>query len=340
MIDKIKTLLNKTNELEDEIEQISETSNEKTETSNYVTFTKNLLNYSILTTQKVQIAQIEVIKNSSIYFQILIDVNLTTSQKVTFSLIVDNISIYKSTKTLSNGFNQISIMKAYNPLISTQSDIYIEITPTENKLVTLSLVSLSVWGLIDTQNNIKYQAIETENNILLAYLNNYQLFYKEVDKTTGSFNSEDFNLFKSAKSFLFAYNSQNKILLLFRVDTAGNLFYSNFNDKNEVFVSSGVQDVSACTDNSSTLITFIKNQKCYFVILNNNLILSDEKLLYNNNYKLKFCYAYFNNFNQKFYVITTDENDANFLIESQNETLNKQENINANISLTISTYGD
>ena len=75
MIDKIKTLLNKTNELEDEIEQISETSNEKTETSNYVTFTKNLLNYSILTTQKVQIAQIEVTKNSSIYFQMLIYVN-------------------------------------------------------------------------------------------------------------------------------------------------------------------------------------------------------------------------------------------------------------------------
>lgn len=340
MIDKIKTLLNRTTELEEEVDNINSNSQEIVETNNYITFTKNLLNYSILNTQRILVAQVEVTQNSNIYIQALVELSLSTAQKVTFSIIVDEISIYKSTKSLSSGFNQISIMKAYTPLVSKQIDIYIEITPTENKLLTLTTISLSIWGIVESKNNLKYQAVETEENFVLSYLANNEMYYKTTNKDISTNNAEDFVRYKSAKSFAFAYDSTNKVLYNFRIDMSGKLFYSNFDDKNEIYLTNNAEDVSACSNDDIILVTYIKNNTCYFMLINENSNISEEKQLYFNNYIIKNCYCYYNSFNEKFYVILTDEKNSNYFIESYNESASNQESINASVSLLIDTYGE
>jgi hypothetical protein len=337
MIDTIKTLLNKTSALEEEISTLSETSQKTSETNGYICFNKNLINYSILSKQKISIAKIEVVKNSSLYFQTMVELNLSSSQKVTFSLIANNISIYKSTKSLSSGFNQITLMKSYTPLTSEEVDISLEITPIEEKQLLIENISLSVWGLASTQEITKYQVLELENEFLLAFLNNNYIYFTRTEKQDSINNSEDFVPYKSAKSFSYAYLAETKQLFLFRVDLSGRLFYSNTDDENEYFVTSNVSAVSACSSENSILVTYIKNGYCYYIELFDNSF-SIEKQIYCNSKALSDVYCYFNKYSNKFYVLMSDSNNSNFLVESASETKSFGENLSAKINLSITSY--
>ena len=69
MIDKIKTLLNKTNELEEKINLLSNNQNTFYNSNNFICFSKGLLNLSFFNTDKLSLAKFETLENIPLYFQ-------------------------------------------------------------------------------------------------------------------------------------------------------------------------------------------------------------------------------------------------------------------------------
>lgn len=338
MIDKIKTLLNKTNELEDKINTLNNSQSKTPSSTRFVCFSKGLLNLSFLNKNRFLIASFEVKQNSPLYFQNQIELNVPLSQNIKITLIVNNIAIYRSTRKLQTGYNQLTIMKNFIPLKDEQLELYLEVTAEENSLITLISDTLFVWGISDILNNIQYQAVETPENFTLSYLNNNTIYYSEINKETATLNSEDFTYYASGISHCFVYSIAHQNLFLFRVDINGNLFYCNFKDKYEKFITSNVSYVSCSSNESIISIAIIKNNTCYVIEMDSNFNLSDESKVESNNICVERCYLHFNNFNNKFYLIVSDKNNSNYIMEGLNPTSKNHSYINSNYTIEITAY--
>ena len=154
MIDKIKTLLNKTSELENEVSDFKKSNNEIQVSNNFACFSKGLINLSFLNSNKLLIAKFETKQNSPLYFQNQIELNIPSEQEIKISLIVNNISIFRSTRKLHAGFNQFTIMKGYIPLKSEPVELYLKITSENDSMLTLISNTVLVWGINNINNNI------------------------------------------------------------------------------------------------------------------------------------------------------------------------------------------
>lgn len=339
MIDKLKSLLNKTSELENQIEEIEKSNQSKAPQVICSCFSKNLLNFSILSSRTILLAEFNVDEDSVITFQNQIDINLATNQKVKFSIIVNDISIYKSTKNLNAGYNQVNLIKTYTPFISEKIKVYLQITSVDNKLVTLISESLFVWGINESYASIEYQAVETSDKFLLSYINNNVLYFLYTNKENTANNYEDFNYFSSAKSHSFVYvKNQNKIYL-FRVDLDGRLFYSNFDDNNEIYLTNNVSKVSAAASSDTICVTYVKDNICHYLEINKDGKYSIDKTINNLRNKIINTYVYYNNYKSKFYIVLTDEYSSNFIMESLSESKSSSSTLNASYEINITTYG-
>ena len=123
----------------------------------------------------------------------------------------------------------------------------------------------------------------------------------------------------------------------FKVDSDGNLFYSNFELNNEIFIDSNVSHVSSAYGNNKLIFCAIKNGKCYVYEIDNENISSPEVLKNINILASKTCLK-FNAFNKKFYIIVSDENENNFISESIVETEVSHPYINAKYTISYETY--
>ena len=338
MIDTIKTLLNKTNELEEKINNINTSNENNTNSSNFICFSKGLLNLSFLTSNKILIAKFETIQNNNLYFQNQIELNMPSSQEVKISLIINNIAIYRSTRKLQAGYNQLNIMKSYTPLSSEEVELYLEIKCSENSLATLISDTLFVWGLNNIANEISYQAIETNNNFILSYLENNTLYYSFIDKGETSLNSEDFAYYANAISYCFVYSKYLDKLYLFRVDLDGNLFYTDFYENYEKYICSNVTHVSCSASNDIVLISYIQDNYCYTVEMDNTEALSMFTKIQCYDFAICKSLAYYNEHNEKFYLILSDKNNSNYILESVGETTTEHNYLYAEYSIEISTY--
>lgn len=330
MIDKIKTLLNKTSELENNITALSNSQNTFS-SQNCLTISKAFLNHSIASKSKVHITNIEVSKGSQLYFQMIIDLNLQVQEKVSVVILVNDIAISKSTRTLSAGFNQITLVKNYTPLESGEIRIDIEITPQNSKQIFLTNTNLLIWGLEKPIETIQYQTLEYNDYYLITFISNNYLYYKFVSKQTNSYSQEDFAEFKSAKSYSFVYH--NNVLFLFRVDKNGNLFACDFDNKNENFLTNNVSWVSAASGNNNILISVIKNGACFYFEFD-NFSKSIEKHLNCNNITFSKCLCFYNNKTSRYFIIISN-NDSNYIVESVEENGLFNGHINANFDLKI-----
>lgn len=338
MIDAIKTLLNKTNELENEINNFKNEESNVQVSNNFACFSKGLINLSFLNSNKLLIAEFETKQNIPLYFQNQIELNIPSDQEVKISLIINNIAIYRSTRKLQAGYNQFTIMKGYIPLKSEQVEIYLKITSEEDSPMTLISNTLLVWGINNINNQVQYQAIETKNNFLLSYLNNNTLYYSSQNKNEIELNSEDFTYYANSISHSFAYLQTQDLLFLFRVDLDGNLFFTNFSNINELFLESGISHVSSCSNNDLIAISIIKNGKVYVAeFYQNGTISKFQEVDCQNIYVVK-TYLYFNKYDNCFYMILTDKNNANYLIKNLKNFITENHFINAKYSITYSTY--
>ena len=337
MINVIKTLINKTNSLEESFNNLSSNKIENVVNNNFICFSKGHIDFSFLNSNKFLIAKFETKQNSALYFQNQIELNIPVSQNIKISLIANNIAIYRSTRKLQSGFNQLTIMKSYTPLKSEEVELYLEIIAEDNSLITIISDTLLVWGLSNITSNIEYQAIETNNNFLLSYINNNSIFYKYTNKETISLNSEDFTYYSSAISYSFCYFEPIDKVYLFRVDLDGNLFYCNFNNNYEHFLDSDVSFVSCISNNKLILVSYIKNNSCYTIEINSSFNISSPNKI---NCDIPFIktYSYFNKYNKKFYLILTDSKNSNYIVENMDVLNVNHFNINATYSIEVSTY--
>ena len=337
MIDAIKTVVNVTDELSQKLSEIEKTQNSTKKATNCINFEQNLLNYEILDTKKILLATFDVKQNVNLYLQCQLEFSLQTTEKIRFTILINDIAIYKSTKNLNAGFNQINLNKNYTPLISESIDVYIVIEPLTNKMVLLSFANLAVWGISEIENDITYNSLDIKDNLLISYLDNNLLYYKIVPNTVDAFTSEDFIFLSNAKAYCFAFDSDNNKTLFFRIDSNGTLFYSDLNSGFETSIDTNTYSVSACYGQNKLFVCYLKDNLCHYLEIKDNTI-SSVNYFKCYNYKLKSVYTYFNKYSKKFYIVLEDFNNSNFLLESSVEDYLTNENISIKYSINIDTY--
>ena len=338
MINSIKTLINKTNELEEKINNLSHSQANIYSTGGFASFSKNYINLSFSNLDNFIIAEFETEASKHLYFQNQIELNLPLSQNVKITLLLNDIAIYKSTRKLQEGFNQISIMKSYVPFKSEQVKVYLKIVAEDGSPITIISNNLFVWGLYEKPSQIEYQAIETNDKYLLSYINNNSIYYCFVEKNESSLNAEDFQYFGTAQSYSFVYNNKLDELFLFRVDLNGNLFYTEFFENNETYITSNVSHVSATMGNNLIVVSYIKNSNCHTFEFDSNRTILNGTAVSCFNFELIKSYIYYNSFNNKYNLILTDINNSNYLTQNVVETETEHKFINASYSISITTY--
>ena len=338
MIDKIKTLLNKTNELEEKINQLSNNQNNFYNSNNFVCFSKGLLNLSFFSSDKLLLAEFETIENFPLYFQNQIEINIPTSQTIKISLSINKITFFRSTRKLQSGYNQFTIMRSFVPLKNENVELYLKITTEDGSPVTIISNTLFVWGICNYSNEINYQALETNNSLYLSYLNSNTLYYSKIDKKEIELNSEDFTYYSSALGYSFTYLKSTNKVYLFRIDLDGNLFYTDIDNNNEVFLGSNITHVSTAASESLILISVIKNNLCYTFEMSENEIVSTPTLINSNDILVSKSYLYYNSFNNDFYIILSDKNNSNYITKTLTEYSSNQHLINAEYSIEFETY--
>lgn len=339
MINKLKTTYRKTIALENQVQELSHSKNDIKNQTNCVTFSRQLLNLSIRVTKKIFLAEFEVTKGSSLYFQNQIEMNLTESHKVRFTLIVNGVYVYRSNKELSAGYNNITIMKAYEALLSEKVQVYLLIEPEFGKEVILTGETLAVWGITEKKEVSNFEALETPTNFVLGFIDNQTLYYLLAPKELSGYTFEDFSVWGTAISCSFVYDSVNDALILFYVDANHNLFMLNFVNKNQTYIESDVDYVSACSNDESIFACYVKNNSIFYFDYK-NLIVSNHKKLERVSTKFVTCKSAFNLYNNKFYIVGTDKFASNYLFESVTHDFADSMQISAGYTFNISIYGD
>lgn len=336
MINEITTLFNKTDELEDYLNNFKKIQNRTENKTTCQSFLKNFSNLEIILPKKISLAKINATKNSRIFFQALVEFSMPTEETVEFAFSVNDIAIHSDKKTLTAGSNQIVIMRNFEPLESEEIEIFLTIKPKNRKTLYLQMVSLFVWGDLEKIENVSYEAIETADKFVLSFIDNDSLYVKIADKNKGEYSFMDFDYLMPAISHSFVYDSVLGALLLFRVDKAGNLFLSNYNDLNEKLLFSKVKKVSVCSNGQGRILaTIIKDNDCYYFEINANGSVSSLKKLKVASVKPTNCHCYFNEYRGEFFILVADKNNSNYLVSEIKGTAFGVDNISATYSIFV-----
>ena len=337
MINRLLDLTNKADEFEKYLSSFDSFQKKLSKKANCLSCIKNFSNTEIILKKKILITKIQATEKSNIFFQCLLDLNMSNSEEIEFSFIVNDICIYKSKKNLNSGSNQVCVMQNYMPIASENLDIYIEINPLNNKQVNLSMASLFMWGKFNYEPEISYQVIETNDKYLISLMDNNSIYYKLVDKMKLKLNFSDFTFLDNAISYSFCHDTENNKTYYFRVDLMGNLFYSDFYNQNEIYIESNVSKVScAVSNNGNILVCYIKNNTCFCFEIYDKQISYHKRLF--SNISATDCLCYYNKFRDKFCIIATSSNDSNYFVEEIDDNFSQIDNINASYSVSIELY--
>lgn len=333
MIDKIKSLTSKINALESKIDKIALKAN-STKINTAKIINKKFLNLSILNSSMFKIAEFTSTNNNSLSLICKVKFYLPSSQNVEISLIVNNISIEKTTGKFTTGENEVTLVQNYQPLTNSNNIINVSISSLDKKQIELTSINLNIYGLDSDNFSTSYNFIKTQDSVWIMVLNNEELFLLNSPIENQYFNSSDFTYHSASKSASFA--KINETVYLFRVDTDENLKYSILPNSKETLLQTNISHVSASGNDSIILLVFIKNNKAFYMTFENNTTSNPKSLFPTKSFTSTF--TYYNNYNNKFYVILSDKNNSNYLVESKNEELEIGENLSTKILFNIETY--
>lgn len=339
MINSLSTLAKQNEELRQEIELLKNSQSQESKLANCVCINKSFSNLEVILPKKIILSKLSFNQSSSLFFQGQINVFSTISEEVEFSLIINTVSIHKFKKTLNLGNNQINIFCNFNPILDENAVIFIKISPKNQKPIYLQDISLFVCGTVESQDKPYYQTICLKSEYLLSFLFNNNIYYKIVPNKEDEFCFNDFQNLEIASAYSFAYSNFTNKIYLFRVNLNGDLFYSVLNE-NEHYLMSKISAVSTIFCNNKILVFCISENKCLYFEIDENGNMFLVKSLKVNYLKLKNVFAYFNDKNNKVYIILTDINNSNFLMEQTLETFNFSDNLNARYEVSIETYED
>lgn len=328
----IKNLQQQISVLENRIEKFENKTQDIIANSACSIWSNNLLNINIINRKTIDIKTIQNTSQKNIFCQLTIKFFNYSEQDIKFDLFCDNIQIGSEQNNFENGLFETTIVGTYQNLISNELKIKASINPKNNKQVTILSTKLTVWG-INQDTSQEYDALLTNTNCILTYLSNNRLYYKIFDK---NLDDKDFDFKYLINSSSHSICSSSDKIILFRVDTNGNLFFSNFLNGQEKFISKNVNKVSSCVLDNSIYFSYISDGDCYYGEIINDIVISNKKITtilgrFSN------CYMYSENINNKCYLILTKENGSNYLLENTSKKLCSSENIVADINLLIST---
>lgn len=335
MINDFKYIKEKTLELESTLEELKNEKN--TSLNNFKSISKNLLNYSITDESEIELYSFYLVNDNSVLFNLNIDFYLASSQNLEFQLIVNNICIYKTNKYFNYGNNNITINKDYTSLNTGEFLAKIKIKSLDKKQIEINKIELIFYGVDNEQQQIIYHTTEIEDNkLLLSYLYNEELYYLIVDKNVEYYNYSDFKYLANAKSYSFTYDNINNKILFLKINKENKLILNTLYESNEKIIDTNVNKVSCSFGNNKVLVCYLKNNKCYYLSIQNNIPSNTQSIHSFQN--LKNITTSYNKHSDKFYIVLTDFNNQNYLIESIDENLEKRENIKVNLDFTIETY--
>lgn len=333
MKDELKKIKNKTYELEQNIEQL----NLQIKSNNTISvIQKDFLNFSILESKEFTLCTVTANYQTNIILNLKLNIYLPYSQNITYSLIINNNQILKEEKEFSAGQNIVEIVQPYFSIISQELTIKIKISPKFNKQILLQSAYLTIYGASKNEEDTEYRFCETNTQYLISLTKDNNLYYYICPKSNISLTLSDFKFYTTCISHCFSSDSEN--IYLFRVDKNNNLFYSNFLNSEEIFISSDVNYVSAIYGKNRILVAFICKNQCCFCEIYNNVLSNIKNIQSIINCKKTFCS--YDSSNDKFYILITTTNQDNYLIESISETSLGYETLTYNNSFSITTSGD
>lgn len=330
----LRQLQRKITSLENKVSKLQSKSKDMIEGVGFRVYTKNYLNFQTVSNKSFTIKTIENPKNA-LFFQIKVKFYNFSGQNILFRLFADKIQIADEEQNFSVGVHEIIIYGTYQNLISEKITLELFVNPRAKKQVLVSNTTLTVWGDTSVQSE-EYDALETDEKYLLSYITNDRLYLKEFDKTNSS-EETDFDFYEEAISHSISTDKTN--IYLFRVDPNGNLFYCNTNDFNEKFITDNVNKISSCFYDETIIFSYINNGECYYGEIKNNNVISNKKITTILGTFVD-CYLYFNNLNNKCYLVLTKKDNSNYLLENIVAKSSSSENINAEINLEIETIGE
>ena len=337
MISNFNDLVNKTIELEEKINKLNKTII-KNENNNYFSlFNNNCINISVINQKTISLAKIDNQKQQ-MFYQLNLNFSLSAKQEIEFYLIANNIRIGHHIQEFEVGNNTVNLSGVYQDITSENINVKVLVNPKSDKLVLINSSSLTVWGTSIAQTDNEFYAIETETKYLLSYQTNERLYFKNfLKENVDAQNDISFEYAMPAISHSICYDEINKKCYLFRVDKNNNLFLSNFDDFNEVFIANSVTKCSLISYDGKLIFSIIKNKNCYVGEIKNNTVISCDPIT-NISGEHENCYLYFNNYTNKVFLVLTKKDGSNYLFESLNEIFSSGENLKAKINLEIFTY--
>lgn len=333
MISSLKDLINKTEELEKRLNKYEKQSTIYEGENLFSSYSNNNLFTNVTTRKTINLTETKNSKNQ-IYFQLQINFSTTSNQDIEFSILVNNIKIITTSQNFNIGSNNIILNGIHQDTVNEKLKIGILVNPKNDNLTVINSTNLLMWGNSINQSLNEYNCIETENDFYLSYLSNNRLYLKIIPKN--NIESQDdinFNCISTGISHSLTYDKISNVVYLFRVDSQGNLFYSNLNLQNEIFIHNNVQQISSCHANNKMIFAFISNKKCYIGEIINNSVFINQLNLIKGNFISTFLY-----YKDKCYLIITKEDLSNYLLNESNYSFSNRDQLTANISLNISTY--
>lgn len=329
--DSIKKLQSQIDKLESKIERFEKSSIDKINTLGFSVWTKNLLNFKVSDRRKFHIATIDNNQKNNLFFQIKTSFYNYSEQMVQFDLYCDNIKIGSEIQTFDNNLCEITVCGTFQNFVSDKIEVYLVANPKNKKRISIITSTLTIWGISQTQTE-EYNATQTLDKYFLSYISNNHLYYKIFDK-----NIEDTEFDFEFKGDYISHSicSNNNNLYLMKIDLDGNLFFEDIQANQEIFITSNTRKVSSCYYQDSIYFAYISNNDCYYGEIKNNVVISNKKLtsLFG---KFNSCYLYSNPFINKCYLILNKLDGSNYLLENIPEIFKSDENIIANINLSIS----
>lgn len=336
MINELNNLLSKTRTIQRAIDELYFETN-VLKNSTYTTFKTNFLNFSTTSKQTAFLNKVKYFKNRRLFFEHQITINTPSSQLISISLLINKIAVCVHKENFSAGQHVVNINKTYTPTITGDVEISLQIESLDGKYVLIKDSVLTIFGLTENASNSKFQHLKINNNILISCLFNGNLYYKIVPCDSYIYSLDELSCYGQAKDYSFCLNNMNDSLYLFRVDNNSNLFYTKFDTIDEKFITKKVDKITTCFSNELICACILKKGKCYSFELIDEIISGLNEVV-NFNKAIVDCYLYFNNYNLKTYLILSDSQKKNYILESISETNRNSENIFLTCNIFISTY--
>lgn len=334
MSTSIKDLLVKINKIEREINAVN-TETKKLGTNKCYSLKKNLLNYSCIEKTKIEFSSITFYAGDDNLIETEVEFISSSNQYIEISIVMSDLVIAKLKKKAEIGNNIFSLNSLFVPKVNDTTDIYVYITPLDEKQIVLSGCQINIFGATFNENIKKYQVIDLGEKLLVSQLIENSIYYKIITKEETMLEQSDFEFLSYAKDYSFVSVGENKSLYLLKVDDNNNLVFENFETGSYEIVEEKVEKISADSIDELVIFAYIKNEKCYVGEIENGSY-DRPKICYN--FKTKNCNVFYDKFKKKMCLNLELPNGKNLLFFENDSIKTEGEKINFNFDIFVNTY--